>query len=80
MRYLLLVASFLIAPLVSAQELHTFSNGGVADAEKINENFRLLLAEIEALQSRVEAIEVPPVGYSKSLGYALQPNGLTFAA
>ena len=33
----------LIAPIVSAQELHTFSNGEVADAEKINENFQYLL-------------------------------------
>ena len=29
--------------LVSAQELHTFSNGEVADAEKINENFQYVL-------------------------------------
>ena len=43
MRKLFLVASFLIAPLVSAQELHTFSNGEVADAEKINENFNYVL-------------------------------------
>ena len=45
MRYLLLVASCLIAPLVSAQELHTLSNGEVADAEKINENFQFILGE-----------------------------------
>jgi hypothetical protein len=32
--------------LVSAQELHIFSNGEVADAEKINENFEALKAEI----------------------------------
>jgi hypothetical protein len=32
--------------LVSAQELHTFSNGEVADAEKINENFEALKSEI----------------------------------
>ena len=31
---------------VSAQELHTFSNGEVADAEKINENFEALKSEI----------------------------------
>ena len=29
--------------LVSAQELHTFSNGEVADAEKINQNFQYVL-------------------------------------
>jgi hypothetical protein len=33
----------LIAPIVLAQELHTFSNGEVADADKINENFQYLL-------------------------------------
>ena len=43
MRQLFLLASFLIAPLVSAQELHTFSNGEVADAEKINQNFQYVL-------------------------------------
>ena len=42
MRKLFLLASLLIAPVVSAQELHTFSNGEVADAEKINENFERL--------------------------------------
>lgn len=43
----------LIAPLllisssfVFGQELHTFSNGEVADAEKINENFEALKSEI----------------------------------
>jgi len=34
----------LITPAIStAQELHTFSNGEVADAEKINENFQYVL-------------------------------------
>ena len=28
---------------IAAQELHTFSNGEVADAEKINENFQYVL-------------------------------------
>lgn len=42
MRKLFLAASFLLATLASAQELHTFSNGEVADAEKINQNFDLL--------------------------------------
>ena len=32
--------------LASAQELHTFSNGEVADAEKINQNFEALKSEI----------------------------------
>jgi len=43
-----LFASFLLisSSLVSAQELHTFSNGEVADADKINENFEALKSEI----------------------------------
>lgn len=36
--------SMLAFPMLgAAQELHTFSNGEVADAEKINENFRFVL-------------------------------------
>lgn len=58
MRKLFLVASFLIAPLASAQDLHTFSNGEVADAEKINENFQTLLDRISALE---DVPEVPSV-------------------
>ena len=42
MRKLFLIISLLVVPLASAQELHTFSNGEVADAEKINENFEAL--------------------------------------
>ena len=43
-----LFASFLLisSTLASAQELHTFSNGEVADADKINENFEALKSEI----------------------------------
>ena len=33
----------ILSSLVSAQEHHTFSNGEVADAEKINENFQYVL-------------------------------------
>lgn len=35
--------------IASAQDLHTFSNGEVADAEKINENFNALKAQMEAI-------------------------------
>lgn len=43
----LLVLLLLFFPsLASAQELHTFSNGEVADAKKINENFEALKSEI----------------------------------
>ncbi|MDA7584156.1 hypothetical protein N8739_02805 [Luminiphilus sp.] len=38
----LLTALCLLPTLVLAQELHTFKNGEVADAEKINQNFDLL--------------------------------------
>ena len=50
-----LFASFLMisATLVSAEELHTFSNGEVADAEKINENFRTLEEEFGLLSSAI---------------------------
>lgn len=41
---ILLFSALLLFPVtVSAQELHTFSNGEVADAEKINENFEYVL-------------------------------------
>ena len=46
MRYLLLSLFLIFPALVAAQELHTFSNGEVADAEKINENFEALKSEI----------------------------------
>jgi len=50
----LFAASLLISSsLVSAQELHTFSNGEVADAEKINENFRTLEEEFGLLSSAI---------------------------
>ena len=42
-RLLIVCLWTLIAPIVLAQELHTFSNGEVADADKINENFQYLL-------------------------------------
>ena len=42
-----LFLALVVAPLfVSAQDLHTFKNGEVADAEKINENFDLLMESI----------------------------------
>ncbi len=49
MTHLLVSISLFAASLVSAQDLHTFSNGDVADAEKINQNFELLSAEINRL-------------------------------
>lgn len=45
-QYIKLLAALLAltaSAISTAQELHTFSNGEVADAEKINENFQYLL-------------------------------------
>ena len=36
---ILIIGLFFISALVSAQTLHTFSNGEVADADKVNQNF-----------------------------------------
>ena len=41
-----------IALTLSAQELHTFSNGEVADAEKINQNFQIHNNLISSLQDQ----------------------------
>jgi len=51
------LAFLLLLPgLVLAQELHTFENGQVADAEKINENFQALADGLGTLSS------VPTIG------------------
>ena len=46
MKRLLLSLILFFPTALAAQELHTFSNGEVADAEKINENFEALKSEI----------------------------------
>ena len=51
MKRLLVLLLLFLPSLASAQELHTFSNGEVADAEKINENF-------ENIDDRVSGIEL----------------------
>ena len=43
MRHLILPLLLIFPVLASAQELHTFSNGEVADADKINQNFQYVL-------------------------------------
>ena len=45
----LLTALLLLPVLVSAQELHTFRNGEVADADKVNENFQTLNSRIQSI-------------------------------
>ena len=57
MRYLL-TTLLLLPVLLSAQELHTFENGEVADADKINENFQTLDSGLKELQSSVDTSEV----------------------
>ena len=51
MKRLLLSLILFFPTALAAQELHTFSNGEVADAEKINENFEALKSEMSAAQS-----------------------------
>lgn len=53
---LLLIASFSVS--ADASVPHEFSNGSVADADEMNANFAALVATIEALQARVDALEV----------------------
>ena len=50
-------ALLLLSELVFGQELHTFKNDEVADADKVNENFTTLLSQTEALEARVADLE-----------------------
>ena len=56
MRYLL-TALYLLPTLVLAQELHTFKNGEVADAEKVNENFQNLADRLPEQDSSYAFVE-----------------------
>jgi|SaaInlStandDraft_1057018.scaffolds.fasta_scaffold126355_2 hypothetical protein len=57
----LFVLLLLVFPaLTSGQDLHTFSNGEVADADVLNENLSLLLGKIDVLEKRVAAVEPEP--------------------
>jgi len=57
MRYLLLTLLLTFPALASAQELHTFSNGEVADAVKINENFQNLADRLPEQDTNYEFVE-----------------------
>ena len=46
-----LAALLLLPALVSAQDLHTFNNGDVADAQQINSNFQALKSRIDSIQT-----------------------------
>ena len=58
MKQLILFLVITLPTAIAAQELHTFSNGEVADAEKINENFSNLVssADFEALKEEVRVL------------------------
>ena len=58
LRYLLLSLLLISSSIVFAQELHTFSNGEVADAEKINENFEQLNLRLESFESQLISEEI----------------------
>ena len=79
MRKIFLVASLLLAPAVSGQELVEFENGHVADADDLNTSLNFLLSKIEALEARVLALEPLDVGnYSLDLDEDGEPNDCTY--
>jgi hypothetical protein len=53
----LLIALFLLPTLALAQQLHTFKNGEVADADKINENFQNLVDRLPEQDSSYAFVE-----------------------
>ena len=63
MRFLL-TALLLLPALSAAQQLHTFKNGEVADADKVNENFELLRDELSAVEATI-----PRNPWSENLAY-----------
>ena len=69
----------ILSSLVSAQELHTFSNGEVADAEKINENFTILQDGFNHASGRLTSVESRVVSNLRnlSLGGGLKQTSQT---
>ena len=51
MKYLLLALSFLLLSFVSYAQLHTFRDGDVISAEKMNENFLYLEQQFRGARS-----------------------------
>ena len=76
MRYLLLTLLLIFPVLASAQELVEFENGQVADADDINSSLNFLLKKIEALETRVLALE--PSEYSLDLDGDGVPNSCKY--
>ena len=69
---------FLLLPLsLSAQDLVEFQNGQVADADDMNANLNFLLEKIDALESRVMALE--PAIYDLDLDGDGLPNDCTYS-
>ena len=56
MKRLLLTLPLLCPTALSSQELHTFSNGEVADAEKINENFVDVDQRLRAIEDALKSV------------------------
>ncbi len=56
MKRLLLTLPLLFPTALSSQELHTFSNGEVADAEKINENFVDVDQRLRAIEDALQSV------------------------
>lgn len=55
MKRLLVLILLAFPVLTSAQDLHTFSNGEVADADEVNTNFQTLEQRIEAVEQKQES-------------------------
>lgn len=65
MRYLL-TALLLLPALVLAQELHTFKNGEIADADKINQNFSSLAASLSKILGQSCPWQESMLGYAEN--------------
>lgn len=82
MRYLL-TALLLLPALVYTQDLHTFRDGEVADAEKVNGNFESLAQQTAALSDRITALEEsssePPADDVFRVGLETPVSGTSFS-
>ena len=67
MRLFIVCSWILISSIAVAQDLHKFSNGEVADAEKINENFQYLLDTRQAEVARHNKTNQPEMTILVSL-------------
>ena len=76
----LLTALLLVPVLASAQELHTFKNGEVADADKINQNFQAIDQQGPVIQFGERVLGEPEVAFGLQAGTVevtiTDPSGL----